>query len=28
MDSYEDSLFADELLMPSHDNIRGEDYYQ
>lgn len=28
MDQYEDSLFADELPMPSHDNIRGEDYYQ
>ena len=28
MDQYEDSLFADELPMPKHDNIRGEDYYQ
>jgi transposase len=28
MDQYEDSLFADELKMPNHDNIRGEDYYQ
>lgn len=28
MDQYEDSLFADELPMPNHDNIRGEDYYQ
>jgi len=28
MDQYEESLFADELPMPSHDNIRGEDYYQ
>ncbi|WP_345031875.1 hypothetical protein [Ravibacter arvi] len=28
MDQYEDSLFADELPMPSHDNIRGEEYYQ
>jgi transposase len=28
MDSYEDSLFADELPMPSHDNIRGENYYK
>jgi transposase len=28
MDSYEDSLFADELPMPNHDNIRGEDYYK
>ncbi|CAG5006612.1 IS21 family transposase ISPpu7 [Dyadobacter sp. CECT 9275] len=28
MDQYEDSLFADELPMPHHDNIRGEDYYQ
>jgi len=28
MDQYEDSLFADELPMPSHDNIRGEDYYK
>ncbi|RYH02062.1 IS21 family transposase [archaeon] len=28
MDCYEDSLFADELPMPTHDNIRGEDYYQ
>jgi transposase len=28
MDQYEDSLFADELQMPKHDNIRGEDYYQ
>ena len=28
MDSYEESLFADELPIPSHDNIRGEDYYQ
>jgi len=28
MDQYEESLFADELPMPSHDNIRGEDYYK
>lgn len=28
MDNYEDSLFADELPMPHHDNIRGEDYYK
>jgi transposase len=28
MDSYQDNLFADELPMPSHENIRGEDYYQ
>jgi transposase len=28
MDQYEDSLFADELPMPNHDNIRGEDYYK
>ncbi|WP_289011860.1 MULTISPECIES: IS21 family transposase [Bacteroidota] len=28
MDQYEDSLFADELPMPNHDNIRGEEYYQ
>lgn len=28
MDQYPESLFADELPMPSHDNIRGEDYYQ
>jgi hypothetical protein len=28
MDSYEDSLFAEELPMPIHDNIRGEDYYK
>ena len=28
MDNYQESLFADELPMPSHDNIRGEDYYQ
>lgn len=28
MDQYEDSLFAGELLMPEHDNIRGEDYYK
>lgn len=28
MDQYEDSLFADELSMPNHDNIRGEEYYQ
>jgi len=28
MDSYQDSLFADELPMPSHDNIRGENYYK
>ena len=28
MDNYEDSLFADELPMPNHDNIRGEDYYK
>ena len=28
MDQYEDSPFADELPMPSHDNIRGEDYYK
>jgi hypothetical protein len=28
MNQYEDSLFADELPMPIHDNIRGEDYYQ
>lgn len=28
MDQYEDSLFAGELPMPDHDNIRGEDYYK
>lgn len=28
MDQYPESLFADELPMPSHDNIRGENYYQ
>lgn len=28
MDQYEDNLFANELPMPSHENIRGEDYYQ
>jgi transposase len=28
MDCYEDSLFADELPMPEHDNIRGENYYK
>jgi transposase len=28
MDQYQDSLFADELPMPNHDNIRGEDYYK
>lgn len=28
MDNYEESLFADELPMPAHDNIRGEDYYK
>jgi hypothetical protein len=28
MDQYEESMFADELPMPSHDNIRGEDYYK
>lgn len=28
MDLCEESLFADDLPMPSHDNIRGEDYYQ
>jgi transposase len=28
MDNYEDSLFADELPMPNHDNIRGENYYK
>jgi len=28
MDNYQDSLFADELPMPNHDNIRGEDYYK
>lgn len=28
MDQYEESLFSDELTMPVHDNIRGEDYYQ
>jgi transposase len=28
MDQYEESLFADELPMPNHDNIRGEDYYK
>ena len=28
MDSYEESPFADELPMPKHENIRGEDYYQ
>lgn len=28
MDQYQDSLFADELPMPSHDNIRGKDYYK
>ncbi len=28
MDNYEESLFAEELPMPSHDNIRGENYYK
>jgi len=28
MDNYEESVFADELPMPNHDNIRGEDYYK
>jgi transposase len=28
LDQYEESLFAGELQMPEHDNIRGEDYYQ
>ncbi|WP_345948853.1 IS21 family transposase [Mucilaginibacter sp. PAMB04274] len=28
LDQYEESLFANELTMPEHDNIRGEDYYQ
>ncbi|UKT64306.1 IS21 family transposase [Pedobacter mucosus] len=28
LDQYEESLFADELPMPSHDNIRGGDYYK
>ncbi|WP_198666981.1 Mu transposase domain-containing protein [Taibaiella helva] len=28
MDQCHDSLFADELPMPDHDNIRGEEYYQ
>lgn len=28
MDNYEESLFADELPMPKHDNIRGKDYYK
>jgi hypothetical protein len=28
MDNYEESLFADELPMPDHGNIRGEDYYK
>ena len=28
MDGYEESLFADELPMPNHDNIRGKDYYK
>jgi transposase len=28
MDNYEESLFADELPMPNHDNIRGENYYK
>jgi len=28
MDNYEESLFADELPMPEHNNIRGEDYYK
>jgi len=28
MDQYEESLFANELPMPNHDNIRGEDYYK
>jgi len=28
MDHYEESLFADELPMPNHDNIRGENYYK
>jgi hypothetical protein len=26
MDNYEESLFADELPVPNHDNIRGKDY--
>ena len=28
MDNYEESPFANELPMPKHDNIRGEDYYK
>ncbi len=28
LDQYEESLFADELPMPAHDNIRGGDYYK
>jgi transposase len=28
MDNYEESLFADELPMPNHDNIRGKNYYK
>src|SRR5476649_19350 len=28
MDNYEESIFADELPMPNHDNIRGKDYYK
>ncbi|MGY4538170.1 hypothetical protein ACVW0P_002590 [Mucilaginibacter sp. UYNi724] len=28
MDGYEESLLADELPMPNHDNIRGKDYYK
>lgn len=28
LDQYEESLFAGELQMPEHDNIRREDYYQ
>lgn len=28
LDQYGESLFADELPMPSHDNIRGGDYYK
>jgi len=28
MDNYEESIFADELPMPEHGNIRGKDYYK
>jgi transposase len=28
MDEYQDSPFADELPMPEHGNIRGEEYYK